>query len=160
MSCKRGNVALAVNNHAMGEWTIVIYFSHCAILFDQWNDSLVHFRVNVFCSCLLLSWNFSKLFRILPLTIFQHPATFEISLWLAGLKTGDDADWIKSLVGIVCDHCAQQLSSEPRHIIFLRLQRWLFLKVEVRLKVWMVAKEANKRSASLQWWKLLYTAAF
>ena len=152
MSCKRGNVALAVNNHAMGEWTIVIYFSHCAILFDQWNDSLVHFRIDVFCSCscLLLSWNFSKLFRILLLTIFHHPATFEISLWLAGLKTGDDADWIKSLVGIVCDHCAQQLSSEPRHIIFLRLQRWLFLKVEVRLKVWMVAKEANKRSASLQ----------
>ena len=39
MSCKRGNVALAVNNHAMGEWTIVIYFSQCAILIDQWNGT-------------------------------------------------------------------------------------------------------------------------
>ena len=156
MSCNCKNDAFAVNNHLMGKWTIQSYFAHCAILSDQWNDTQIHFRVNVFCSCLLLSWNFSKLFRILPLTIFQHPATFEISLWLAGLKTGDDADWIKSLVGIVCDHCDQQLSSEPRHIIFLRLQRWLFLKVEVRLKVWMVAKEANKRSASLQWWKLLW----
>lgn len=92
MSCNCKNVAFAVNNHLMGKWTIQSYFAHCAILSDQWNDTQIHFRVNVFCSCLLLSWNFSKLFRILPLTIFQHPATFEISLWLAGLKTGDDAD--------------------------------------------------------------------